>query len=151
ERIGKRLPDEAEYEFAATGGGKLKYPWGDEFRLAGEWTFGPVRQPDFDRTRTQPKVYGLYSNVAEWTTFWMYPYPSAHPLPLAANPSPDMHALVREARVVRGGAYSVVEGSPGGEELSWGPRFRHGITRKEAHPGLGFRCARSARPRFLEP
>jgi hypothetical protein len=30
EEMGKRLPDEAEYEFAATNGGHDSFPWGDE-------------------------------------------------------------------------------------------------------------------------
>ena len=30
ERVGKRLPDEAEYEFAATNGGTQEYPWGND-------------------------------------------------------------------------------------------------------------------------
>jgi hypothetical protein len=33
----------------------------------------------------------------------------------------------------------------------FGSRWRYPVARGEARPGLGFRCARSARPRFLDP
>ena len=37
EFIGKRLPDEIEYEFAATRGGTRKFPWGDDSERIAEW------------------------------------------------------------------------------------------------------------------
>lgn len=76
ESIGKRLPEEAEYEIAATNGGTSQYPWGNTPPKA-DWQFGPVGQPDWDCTPTKPPVFGLYSNVAEWTASWIYPYPNS--------------------------------------------------------------------------
>jgi len=66
ELIGKRLPTEAEYEFALTNGGKTRYPWGNEERELPEQLV-PVTSVDFDRTQTVPAVYGLLSNGPECT------------------------------------------------------------------------------------
>jgi serine/threonine protein kinase/formylglycine-generating enzyme required for sulfatase activity len=142
ELMDKRLPSEDEYEFAATNGGKDKYPWGNEDTLITGWPFLRAGAPDFDRTRTDPPVYGLYSNVAEWTSSWGMPYPGSPPLFLP--PDCRMH------RAVRGGGWSVVQGQPVARDWFLGPRFRHHIRFDQAYPGLGFRCARSATPAFLK-
>jgi formylglycine-generating enzyme required for sulfatase activity len=154
ERMGKRLPDEAEYEFAARNGGKTQFPWGDEIDVQ-DWRREKVGKPSFDHTLDKPPVFGLFSNVAEWTASWNVPYPTADPDTLKAFYSDKRLGQFLEGRIVRGGPIAVVRGStdvkakPGAPPLD--PRHRHGISHDEGHPGLGFRCARSERPRYTEP
>ena len=87
---GKRLPTEAEWEFAARGGLAGKpFVWGDEFRPNGKW-MANTHQGHFPNTDTgedgfigispvahyPPNPYGLYDmagNVWQWTSDWYRP------------------------------------------------------------------------------
>jgi serine/threonine protein kinase/formylglycine-generating enzyme required for sulfatase activity len=149
ENAGLRLPTEAEYEFAATNGGATAAPWGDNLELADPWTYGPVGQPAHDRCLSAPAVTGLYSNVAEWTVNRPVPY-VVESAPTLPPPSPEIGRMAAVCRTVRGGPPSVVRREPVSRELAQGPRFRDGRTDGSSHPGLGFRCARSVAPRYLD-
>jgi formylglycine-generating enzyme required for sulfatase activity len=144
ERAGLRLPAEAEYEYAATAGGTQDYPWdGDDSQIEA-WPFDHVGIPEFDQTATTPPVFGLFSNVAEWTDSRWTPYPNALSVPLPSA----VREMNRHSRVVRGGPYSVANNQP--QEQEWratGTRFRHSVDEEMPLGGLGFRCARSDQPR----
>jgi formylglycine-generating enzyme required for sulfatase activity len=126
----KRLPTEAEFEFAARGGlsGKI-YAWGDELRPGGQFMANtlqglfPVRDTGEDGftgiapvKSFPPNGYGLYDiagNVWEWTSDWYrsdyYAQLSARDV-VAHNPQGpdtpfDPAEPTEKKRVQRGGSF----------------------------------------------
>jgi formylglycine-generating enzyme required for sulfatase activity len=112
------------------------------------WPLGPVKEPSFDRTQTEPPVYGLYSNAAEWT--------DSPPTAYDTRRQRDRPAQDRDQRVIRGAPPCVLrEASPDDKELVLGPRWltarwRQATGRDASFATVGFRCARSVTPRFLK-
>lgn len=165
---GKRLPTEAEWEFAARGGLAGKpFVWGDEFRPNGKWMANthqghfPNKDSGADGypgiapvAQFPPNRYGLYDmagNVWQWTADWYRPDYYQQLVAaggVARNPQgPDIpfdpDEPTEHKKVQRGGSFLCTDQYCSRYIL--GTRGKGEISTGTNH--VGFRCVKDAAPR----
>jgi formylglycine-generating enzyme required for sulfatase activity len=160
--LGKRLPTEAEFEYAERGGlDRKRYAWGDEFMPHGQYMANTFQGHFPDKNTAAdgfaatapvgsfpPNGYGLYDmsgNVWEWTSDWYRPdyYATLAAQEVAVNPvgppdsfDPGEPGIAK--RVQKGGSFLCSE--------QYCSRYMNGA-RGKGEPSTstnhaGFRCVR---------
>ncbi|HET7598867.1 MAG TPA: ergothioneine biosynthesis protein EgtB, partial [Gemmatimonadales bacterium] len=140
---GKRLPSELEWEAAASwdpaGGGKRRYPWGDEAPTPAhanldQLAFDTAPVGAYPLNLSPIGCYGMIGDVWEWTSSDFAGWPGYESWPYAEYSEVFFGT---EYKVLRGGSWATRPGAVRNTFRNWDYPIRRQIF-------SGFRCARDA-------
>ena len=147
--LGKRLPTEFEYEYAAKAGKNLssRFSWGDETSILGHFkaNFSQAELPTDSVSRdsyfytspigtydpSEAQLNDIVGNVWEWTSSLLDPYPGSK-IETRAGPN---------SRVIRGGSFMVNPKT----DKEFSVCTREELLSSTSRFDVGFRCAASVK------